>query len=331
MGLFSPVTDDPEQLSRVPYENWQGRHTRGPRLTAFTDKASMFNADPELERRCRILIQARTTTRGAVDRALDAVGPDSTTANELARLDAWEWRIREEAHGSINAETQATLDQIAVQRGVLLRDNKANQALVDETSAANQPWNRRVEELQSYLPLLVRDGYVRIKEPHISKVDTIALKIAEIYQAEGQLADLANRPVPIDEAKRRVRDRVASEGLPLRYNANGGISLPKDSDDVRKLLFWAVPEKIIASLNAQIDEAYIGVEGISGKDRTRLVKKLQAEIATCESVIATLVWREIDAGRLTPFPEQVSIAAILGVVGPEPTSDRIDRPSLNKL
>jgi hypothetical protein len=87
------------------------------------------------------------------------------------------------------------------------------------------------------------------------------------------------------------------------------------------LLCWAMPNKVIDELLAQLDTAYEGKEVMSATQRAKALAALDAEDLQLQRIEAELGWALRASGIAHKFRPTIDPRAVLGVDGPAPESN----------
>ncbi|NMG39749.1 hypothetical protein GRZ55_10895 [Chelativorans sp. ZYF759] len=154
----------------------------------------------------------------------------------------------------------------------------------------------------------------------VAKYRSDALRLRE-DKKEAQHAPLSAEEVKakvrseVEALARRGAPTVSGAGEPFIDHGEGhihppsvGISWPKKrlngiTDitpsvvDAAALTAWLFKEKLIETLEANIDEAYDTTDGIDALERRKLVRALDRQIADVERLEAEAVWQAIDSGE----------------------------------
>lgn len=174
--------------------------------------------------------------------------------------------------------------------------------------------------------------FIDVDIPDGDPVDVVTVQRTEIARLRAERQAVAAAPIPLDDAKARVRNYVRMRGLEAEVSArtDGPVKLrlptrrldvPSNPDgsipqtvDVEALLCRYMPDQLLADLERNLDAEYEGVDlALAPHEQHRKLKEIDRAIIDAERIEVAACWEAIEASADVGFRPDTSPAALLGV------------------
>lgn len=229
--------------------------------------------------------------------------------------------------------------QKALQRRADASKHRGRLIAKRENTRKNLAWMKRyLESKRTFAP----DGQKQFDvTPYVpDRPDGDSVDIAPVYRGkaashQAEKKTEANAPIPLEDAKARVRNFVRMRGLDAevsaRYDADGPVKLvlpmrrldvPSNPDgripqgvDVEALVCKFMGDQLLAEIERQIEADYEGVElTLQPHEKHRRLKEIDAAILQAERIECAAIWEMIEQGDWSlPFRPDTDPRALLGI------------------
>jgi hypothetical protein len=198
---------------------------------------------------------------------------------------------------------------------------------------------KRVEQIEPKLPASGRDVVAAQralrgqKLAEIEAVETAPLpaeavksrlrhEVAELGQrgepgvligaVETRIDDRTGKPITRQRREASINWPVASVGAEPSLGGSG--DRPR-AIDAAALVCWAMPEKVISALEADVDAEYADIDlALEPHEKARRLRELRAEILAIERIECEAIWQAIEAGETDVFfRADADPRAVLGI------------------